>query len=131
MRDTFAAPGYRPLLFLDSNRQATLEWIRQNTATDAAFLSSPTVGNQIAGWAHRPVYVGHWANTDRLEDKIENFVRFMGSMTPAERRTLIKDNGLKYLWCQDSTYQTGACPPKELPAIYRFGQGPDSIFELR
>lgn len=131
MRDAFAAPNYRQLLFLDQDRQATLNWVRQNTPTDAVFLSSPSIGNQIAGWAHRPVFVGHWANTDRLADKNETLVRFMGPMTPAERRALIKDHGLKYLWCENSTYQNGTCPPKGLPAIYRFGRGSDSIFEIR
>jgi len=85
--------------FFGADEAAALAWLRAETAPDAIVLALPDTGNGIAGWAMRPVHVGHWANTIDIGRKHAETVAFFGlAATSQERVSYVARNGIDFVW---------------------------------
>lgn len=74
------------------------DWLRKNARRDSVVLSSPRSGNNILGWAERPVYAGHWAQTADLERKASEIAAFYGRMDSNERLAFMRDRDIVYVF---------------------------------
>jgi hypothetical protein len=110
------SPSSREMLFFSPAQTQALDWIRNYTEPTAVVLAVPTDGHRIAGWAHRSVMAGHWANTADLEAKTEILTRFYETSPLTERQAIIRDTGAEYLYCSPISDTVGPCPVDGLEA---------------
>jgi glycosyltransferase involved in cell wall biosynthesis len=106
--------GDAPDFFFSADKSAALCWVSGNTPADAAFISSPQAGNEIAGWAGRRVYVGHWASTVDFEMNAYRSSVFFSPRSRGMRHRFAQDMGFGWVWCgPDEIDGGGECPDEE------------------
>lgn len=87
-----------PPYYLDEAEYQCFQWLQRHSEPDALILCVPQLGSYIPPLIGRRVYLGHWAETIRFADKIEQFRRFLDEETNATwKERFLRDNGIDYL----------------------------------
>ncbi len=73
-------------------------WIRQHTDEEVCVMTGPYVGNYLARYAQRRVYLGHWAMTVDFEAKFARWRRLCAPATTApQRQRILAQSGCELL----------------------------------
>ncbi|MEA3249356.1 MAG: hypothetical protein U9Q03_03300 [Patescibacteria group bacterium] len=119
-----------PIFYLSPDRSAALGWIRDNTAPDAAFMSDFSSGYNIAGWAYRTVYVGHWVNSGDIKAKMEDARRFFGEMDEGEKAKFMLGNRLDYIFVGPDERELGGFVEGDMFELL-YSEGKIDVFRLK
>ena len=111
LADNASSTTHRP--YLTRDERAALEWLRTNTPSDAPVLVSPdpTAHRRFPNFALRPhlaayvpalsgnvSYNGHWSETVRYGQKLNNTLVFFAAETDdAFRQALLAESGIRYV----------------------------------
>jgi len=86
-----------PDAFFSSDESLVLEWIRESTPVDAAFISSGASGHLVAGWTGRRVLFGHWVNSGNVERRQSEVKEFFGQSDNVTRVEFMRLRGLTHV----------------------------------
>jgi len=86
-------------IFLYETEMEAINWIKNNTSSGAAILSSPEIGLVIPGFTGRKVIYGHPFETINANLEKENVTRwYNGSMNTAQAGQFILEKGIDYIY---------------------------------
>jgi hypothetical protein len=87
-----------PWFYLSDGEWAALEWLRDEGRPDAVVLCAPQMGTFVPAWAGQPVVYGHAFETVNAEGrKALVGAYWAGDMSPAERKTFLRENRVGYI----------------------------------
>lgn len=92
-------------VFLFPEELSAMKWLSKNTPRDFVVLSSYMMGNYIPAYSGNTVYLGHWDQTLKLEEKKKAFQGFFQpSASPEEQKRFLKENKIHFIFLtwQDS-----------------------------
>lgn len=130
---TLAAATRHPLLFHTANEVAAVEWLAAHSAWDDTVLAAFHSGNWIAGSIGHRVVLGHGSETvDFAAKQAQVSAFFSGDASEAERRALLEEWGVRYVYVGPEERSLGAANPplpglrllfqRDDVAIYRVGE---------
>ncbi|HEC22445.1 MAG TPA: hypothetical protein ENI95_05970 [Chloroflexi bacterium] len=123
-------------VFHPADELAALDWLRGHAPPESVVLSTFESGNVIPAYAGVRVYVGHGPETVNSGQKrilAERF--FQGEMSDSERRALLEEAGVAYVWVGplergEGCAGTGCFDPARLGLREVFSQGRYIIYEV-
>lgn len=80
-----------------NSEDVMLEKLRTSLERDGVVLSSVRTGNDVLGWAERPTYAAHWAQTTGLPRKIAEIDSFYGTMDSEERLAFVRAHDIVHV----------------------------------
>ena len=112
-----------PLFYISREKKEAKDWIKEKTTQDSAILASSFMGNLIAGFEGRAVFIGHAAETAKFAEKAEDLNWFFGNNKDDERKKeFLKKYNLDYIFYSDLEKQIGEFKPEEknyLETVYQ------------
>ncbi len=129
MAGFFGARTYDANLYLSDGEGRALDWIVENTDSDALVLSSPDMGIFIPAFTGRRVIYGHPFETV-FADQEEEFVEgiYSNRFTSDERRAILAERGVNYILCGPRDQEISDC--SEWDFEIKFSEGQVLIFGL-
>jgi hypothetical protein len=115
--------GHDSELFFQREEVEAIDWMGQNTASTDTILASYTVGRYVPARIGHRVFMGHFHETVRLHEKMrlaESF--FQEETSDRDRRLLLADYGIQYVFYGPAEIQMGRFDPSEaqyLTEVYR------------
>ncbi len=101
----------QPPVFLPADECAAYEWLRTEAPLGSAVLSTYESGNRLPAFAGVRVYVGHGVETVNFHAKRARAKAFFcGGMADSDRRALLAEAGIDYVWAGPSEQQA-PCEP--------------------
>ena len=82
--------------YLSDNEVEALNWLKDNTKKETV-LSNRHIGNYIPRMSGNKVFIGHWAQTIKFEQKIEIVNNFF-NQDNEYRKSILKEYNIKYLY---------------------------------
>jgi hypothetical protein len=120
-----------PKAFLSQGEMTSIEWLGQNSEPDDVVLASLEVGNAIPGRIGRRVFYGHWAETMYVDQKRALVAAFFSDMPEADRRALLHDYGVRYVFWGPRERALGTFDPSHAPyLIQTFRAGDVTIYRV-
>ncbi|MEK9152041.1 MAG: hypothetical protein AAB692_01615 [Patescibacteria group bacterium] len=119
----------QPTFYFDRDTRAAFAWLKRYTPADAVVLALPDSGYEIAGWAGRQVYSGHWAMTIDAGRKYGELRRFFGS-DGTSRRALIDASGASYIFRGPREREAGGDPSADNGLHKEFESGQIIIYRV-
>ncbi|MBM3145579.1 MAG: hypothetical protein FJ010_11540 [Chloroflexi bacterium] len=115
---------HQSVLYLTRDEAVSLEWIVENTPSDALILASPGLGNFIPAHTGRRVIYGHpfeTINAEQEEKIVEQL--FEGELPFDELRTYLDERGVGYIFCGPREQGiSAACLDWDYEAVFSDGQ---------
>jgi len=122
MLGLFGALSHSPVLYLTRAEAQAVEWIEQNTAPQALFLSAPDSGRVIASETGRRVLCCHpyeTVNSTEVENRVRMFYR-SGQVIPED--SLLTENQIDYVFYGPREQSIGpGLDLAALPLVYDSG----------
>ncbi|NWF69832.1 MAG: hypothetical protein HXY40_12175 [Chloroflexi bacterium] len=114
------------------------EWLRGQANPDDLVLTTfgwdgqGSGGRMVAALGQR-VFMGHWIETTRFEEKIAQIASFYNPVVPDEWRLMfLQNNGARYVWYDDSARVLGGWNPADAPFLEQvFSSGSVTIYRVR
>ncbi len=106
-------------LFRQADEMDAVQWLRTENGLSPGpvLLGDYQTGNLVAARAGNQVVVGHWAETVRYDDKIEEVARFYAGETEDDwRQALLKQYNVNYVWYGPREQALGTFAPET--AVY-------------
>ncbi|MCX7841040.1 MAG: hypothetical protein N2559_16515, partial [Anaerolineae bacterium] len=121
-------PLFRPTLELQA-----MDWLRANTNSNDAVLSSYWTGSFIPARAGNRVFVGHLYETIHFDEKRAATEKFFDAATDdVSRLTLLRDYGIAYVFWGRAERDLGAFDPERAPYLERvFANEEARIYRVR
>ncbi len=114
---------YYYLPYIKKDNLQAMEWLRHNTPQGSILLSGYANGNLIPAIAYRPVYIGHWGETVKFGEKMQQVHHFFNGSTPQERKSFLENNNIKYIFWgpEEKILCNGYEPAKDkfLQSVYK------------
>jgi hypothetical protein len=87
-----------------------LRWARRHLAADGLIFCSTVSGRLFPALAGRPVYVGHWSETPRANERMMETIAFYRAtdISSADRRAFLAERKIRYLYCGSTERGWGA-----------------------
>jgi len=109
-----------PPLYLSDDEFAAMRWLRENTRSDEAVLSTNLTGSYIPGVAGNFVFVGHWAETIHYKRRLGETLDFLSPATSdGFRIALARRHSLRYLFYGPRERAVGGFDPEASPRMTR------------
>lgn len=96
--NSYLAAVHHKAAFLTGGQVAGIEWLRANSRPDDTVLADLAVGEALPGWTGHRSFYGHWAETMNYKAKGQLVQEFFSSMPDADRRELLRDYGVHYVF---------------------------------
>lgn len=96
------------VFFRDPADTEALAWMADSLPADAVVLARAVNGYAIAGWAGRRVYLGHWANTVAVTEKVAEVGRFFAMRDDAARAAFLARRGITHVFVGPAEREAGA-----------------------
>ncbi|MBI4458361.1 hypothetical protein HY633_05340 [Candidatus Uhrbacteria bacterium] len=119
----------QPSFYFDRDTRAAFAWLKEYSVADAVVLAMPDSGYEIAGWAGRRVYSGHWAMTidaGRKHEELRGF--FSNEGVAGQRRQLIDLSGADYVFWGPRERETGGAPAATWKKVFESGE--TAVYEI-
>ncbi|MFA0752129.1 MAG: hypothetical protein SLRJCFUN_002532 [Candidatus Fervidibacter sp.] len=105
--------GGVPFYLRESHLQL-ISWLAHHTRTDEAVLCHYALGNYLPVLIGRRVFLGHWAGTYQVRQKLRDAVLiWRGEMPPEKARRLFRQHRLRYALA--TLYECHATKPRHRP----------------
>lgn len=114
-----------PQAFLAQEEVAGIEWLGKNSRPDDVVLAGLEIGNAIPGRIGHRVFYGHWAETMYVDRKRALVAAFYSDMPDAERRALLHDSAVRFVFWGLRERTLGAFDPSQVPylaPVFQLGQ---------
>ncbi|MCA1595074.1 MAG: hypothetical protein LC772_01400 [Chloroflexi bacterium] len=114
-----------PPLYIPAADWKGIEWLAAHAGREDAVLSLPPVGNIIPAVTGRRVYVGHWGETARFDEKWQQARDFFRGAMPANTASaFLRSNRIRYVYegsAETSLATEGGDPDltQEVPGLVR------------
>ncbi len=105
--------------FLTQGEVSAIEWLDRNSEADDIVLSSLQVGNAIPGRIGHRVFYGHWAETMYVDQKRVLVAAFFSNMSDADRRALLRDYNVRFVFWGRRERTLGTFDPSHVPYLIR------------
>ncbi len=129
--NTLLAASHWSEAFLTGDEAAGIAWLGDNTDPHEPVLAAYEVGNAIPARIGHKVYYGHWAETMYYSEKSETVSQFFDGMQDEERRSLLMNNGIRYVFHGPSERELGSLDLASLSFLQlRFQDGDVAIYEV-
>jgi hypothetical protein len=110
--------AYFPGLYISTDVASGVEWLAEETPSNAAVLSSFDTGRVIPPYAGRHVFWGHSIETPFLSQKQDEASQFFSAATSdADRRAMIERYGITHLFYGPDEQSLGDFDPKAAPYL--------------
>ncbi len=123
---------FMPPYYLRKEEVAAFDWLDQQPDDDRAVLCLPYLGAHIPGRSGRRVFIGHWAETLRFGDKLNQARQyFQTRMSNDEALQLFEDHHLGYVLY--GSYERALFPDWHPPSwlVTAFVRGDTTVYEMR
>lgn len=110
-----------------------MEWLRTKTGPKDVILTNWFYGNILPGVAGRKVYLGHKAQTNNFDKKVETVNKFILNKNADEAYKFLRDNHISYVYLgkNDSMLTYGFKPDKKPYLIKVFDENGARIYKVR
>lgn len=137
--------AYSDLAVIDSNHQKdyyyyllsqevnAAEYIRDNSSSKDVILSNWFYGNILPGITGRKVYIGHKAQTNGFDQKIETVNKFLLNKNATTAYKFLNDNSIKYIFIgKNDTMTSYGFKPAEKPYLEKvFDDGEAKVYRVK
>jgi hypothetical protein len=120
--NTLLGVTHWPQAFLAREEAAGIEWLAANSRPDDVVLAGLEIGNAIPGRIGHRVFYGHWAETMYVDQKRALVASFYSDMPDADRRALLKDYAVRFVFWGPRERKLGAFDPSQAPYLARVFQ---------
>jgi hypothetical protein len=121
-----------PRRYLDSDLTAAFDWLRTNAHADAVLFSSYLTGNVAPSMTGFRVFLGHYAQTLKSDEKgAQTTAFYSNAMNDETARKLFEEHRVRYVIYGpfERTVSSSFVPPAWLSIAYNAGGV--SVFEVR
>jgi len=109
---------HNPGLFHKQEEIEAIDWLGGNTATTDTVLASYNVGRYLPARIGHRVFMGHFHETVRVNDKLQLADSFYSEDTSdSARRRLLSEYGIRYVFHGPSEKEMGRFDPSEAPYL--------------
>jgi hypothetical protein len=111
---------------------AALRWIEANAAPSDVTLSSLTIGQYLPSVTGRRAFLAHWAQTLDFYGRRQAVAEFFDAgRTDRDRRHLLQQQGVRYVFHGPEERALGSYQPKDAPFLRRvFAAGETAIYQV-
>jgi hypothetical protein len=95
---SLAAASGAPDMVHSANEIAAVDWLGVNSSPDDTVLASYEIGSFIPARIGHRTFMGHWTETVDLAGKQTAAERFYGAATDGERRAMLRQYGVVYVF---------------------------------
>ncbi len=100
--------------YLRESHLRLMQWLAQHARPDEGILCHYALGNYLPVLIGRKVFLGHWAGTYRVRQKLRDAVLiWRGEMPPEKARRLFRQHRLRYALA--TLYERHATKPRHQP----------------
>lgn len=111
------------IIFIEKQFLSDFGWIKDNIDRKSVILSSYQTGNIIPGLTGHTVYVGHWAETINLDEKLQKVSDFYHAQISADQAyDFLKQNKISYVIYSDWEKNQGYIDPKNYGFLIQINQ---------
>ncbi len=110
-----------------------MQYISNNSQRDDVILTNWFYGNMLPGVTGRKVYIGHKAQTNQFDQKVEAVNKFLLNENTQAAYKFLKDNNIKYVYIgkNDSLLRYGF-KPQQKPYLKKvFDQGEAKVYKVK
>lgn len=100
--------------FLTGGQVTAIEWLGRNSQPDDVILSGLKVGGAIPARVGRRAFYGHWAETMYVDQKRQQVMAFFGDMADADRRSLVREYDVHFVFVGPDERKLGAFDPAQV-----------------
>jgi hypothetical protein len=120
-----------PKAFLTRGEMDGIEWLGRNSEPDDVVLAGPDIGNAIPGRIGHRVFYGHYAETMYVDQKLALIASFYSDMSEADRRALLQDYGIRFVFLGPRERALGAFDPASAPYLFEvFRDGDVALYRV-
>jgi uncharacterized membrane protein len=111
---------------------AALRWIEANAAPSDVTLSSLTIGQYLPSVTGRRAFLAHWAQTLDFYGRRQAVAEFFDAgRTDRDRRHLLQQQGVRYVFHGPEERALGSYQPKDAPFLRSvFAAGETAIYQV-
>ena len=111
--------------YLHQDDLAALQWLEENTPSDAIVLGSITIGQYVPALSGNTAFLSHWAQTVDFYDKRARVARFFDAATlDEERAETVEAFGVDYVFWGPAERALGAYNPAATPWLHLIFSAP-------
>lgn len=121
------------LYHLLSQEVNAMQYIKNNTNKNDVILTNWFYGNMLPGVTGRKVYVGHKAQTNQFDQKVEDINKFLLNENSQEAYKFLQDNGITHIYIgkNDSMLRYGFKPAKKPYLEKVFDEGEAKVYLVK
>jgi hypothetical protein len=111
-----------------------MRWARRHQPAEGVIFCSTVSGRLFPALAGRQVYVGHWSETPRANDRMRETIAFYraANATSAQRRAFLQARGIRYVYQGTTERRIGAADLARDPLFRPIYQSDGAaLYELR
>lgn len=119
--------------YLLNQEMRAAHYIRDNSNSDDVILSNWFYGNILPGLTGRKVYVGHKAQTNNFDQKIEEVNKFLLNKDATTAYKFLNENKIKYIFVgKNDTVTSYGFKPAEKPYLEKvFDEGEAKVYRVK
>lgn len=104
--------------FRETSEIGAVNWLRENTNREDVVFSAYHTGNYIASHSGNLVWIGHWAETVKWQEKSQIVEKFYADDAADDwRQQLLESANVHYVWHGDQERQLGGFEPSQAPYL--------------
>lgn len=84
--------------YVTGGQVAAIDWLQANAQRDEIVLAELKIGGALPGWIGQHTYFGHFGETINFSQKQQLVDQFFSTMPDPERRTLLRNNDIRYIY---------------------------------